>query len=163
MEFAIYSIDNLDPNLASNVTKWQFDKFTGRGEFDKRHEWEGRGVAVPTFGGVLVQDYGMHIEDRKIRVAGEEMTEAIREALQTKFETLDQDWNFTDGLEVFRVRFRRNPRGFMAQLQGARYGQGFRGFPDSDVSEFFQSQQLYPSKFVYFTYELVLLVRSQLV
>ncbi len=159
--FSVYSTDNVDPTLAVDTTSWDFDVW-GQGEYDPRFEWEGRGANILTFGGRVDQFYGFNLKDRKIRIAGIDLTEAIRKALQLKYET-DSEWNFTDGIDVFRVRFSIKPSGFSAALNGLWLGQGIRGFTKATIQEIYQSQTLLVSNFLKFKYTLLLRVVSQLV
>jgi hypothetical protein len=121
--FHIYSTDNTDPLLASDSTGWGLDPVEG--EYDPRFEWGGRGSHIETLGGRFDQDYGFEITDRKIRIAGRDLSDLVRAALQTKYEAVDQDWHFTHGLgEVFKVRFSRNPLGFVTTLDAPLYARG---------------------------------------
>ena len=49
MQFAIYSIDNIDPLLATDATFFVLDPDAG--EYDPRFEWEARGSNQQTLGG----------------------------------------------------------------------------------------------------------------
>lgn len=149
MRFAIYSTDNIDPALAADATFWDFDP-EGPGEYDSRFEWEARGSSVATLGGRIDQDYGFNIKDRKIKVVGEDMLEEARVPLEIKHQKIDATWNFSDGLEVWRVRFSRKPRGFVTTLNGERFGQGL------------QISDPPPLAYVRSKYEILLLVDSQL-
>jgi hypothetical protein len=153
--FNIYNTDNTDPDLATGLTRWGPDPISG--EYDPRFEWEGRGSHVITLGGPpgvakgrKHQDSGLFIQDRKIRIAGSDMFEVLRSELQTKYEALDTEYHFTDGLgEVFKVRWSRRPRGFNAILNTPLYATGIMtGFPPSE-------------KYRRFTYEVMLWIISQ--
>lgn len=148
MRFSIYSTDNIDPKLATDATFFDLD--TKKGAWDPRFEWEARGANTPTLGGRIDQDYGFNIKDRKIKIGGEDMLEEVRVPLEIKHQKKDQDWNFTDGLEVFRVRFSRKPRGFITTLDAELFGQGLE---ISDPP---------PLAYVRYKYEILLLVDSQL-
>ncbi len=148
MQFAIYSTDNIDPLLATDATFFVLDPDAG--EYDPRFEWEARGSNQQTLGGRVDQDFGFNIKDRKIRIAGEDMLEEVRVPLEIKHQAVNQDFNFTDGLEVFRVRFSRKPRGFIATLIVDLYK---RGIVISDPP---------PLAYVRHSYEIILLVDSQL-
>ena len=149
MRFAIYSTDNIDPNVAVDATFFDLDVLNG-GEYDPRYQWEPRGSSEPTLGGRNDQDYGFNIKDRKIRVTGKNMLEEARVPLEIKHQKIDGTWNFTDGLEVWRVRFSRKPRGFVTKLNVSIYGDGME---ISDPP---------PLAFVRHEYEILLLVDSQL-
>ena len=149
MRFAIYSTDDIDPDLAVDVTFFDLDPDAG--EYDPRFDWEARGSHQETLGGRVDQDFGFNIKDRKIRIAGDDMLEEMRVPLEIKHHKVDQDWNFTDGLEVFRVRFSRKPRGFVATLNVELHER--RGLDISDPP---------PLAYVRYNYEIILLVDSQL-
>jgi len=122
-QFSIYSLDNVDPNLASDSTSWKPDPRTA--EYDPRFEWTGRGSHTATLGGMDHQDYGLEIQDRKIRIAGQDFSEALRLELETKYEALDTEFHFTSGLGgVVRVRFSRVPRGFISVLNASLFAKG---------------------------------------
>ena len=148
--FSIYSTDDPDPDVAVDVTSWKPDPIEA--VYDPRFEWVGRGAHVATLGGMVHQDAGLNIKDRKILISGRDMSNALRSELETKYVTVDTEWNFTDGLgEVFRVRFAREPRGFNAILDAALYAKGiFSSNPP-------------PIKYVRYHYEIILLVISQTV
>ncbi len=148
MRFAIYSTDNIDPALASDATFFDLDAEAG--SYDPRFEWQPRGSHTPTLGGRIDQDYGFNIKDRKIKITGEDMLEEVRVPLEIKHQKKDSEWNFTDGLEVFRVRFSRQPRGFVTSLKTDIYSQGQK---ISDPP---------PLAYVRYNYEILLLVTSQL-
>ena len=159
--FSVYSTDNVDPDLATDSTSWDFDVW-GQGQYDSRFEWEGRGVNTLTFGGRVDQHFGFNIKDRKIRISGADLTEDVRKALQIKYEA-DQEWNFTDGIDVFRIRFSLKPSGFAAALDGTMLGKGIRGFVNATIQDIYQNQTLLVSNFLKYRYNMLLRVNSQLV
>ena len=128
MRLYLYGTDNVDPALASNVTEWGVDPVEG--EYDSTFEWEGRGADIPTLGGRIIQDYGLNEKDRKIRIAGRDLTPALRTALQTKYAAVNQQYHFTarpaagQASDVFRVHFRRSPMGFSAVLDATMFAIG---------------------------------------
>lgn len=148
--FSIFSTDDPDPDKALDVTSWKPDPIEA--QYDPRFEWVGRGAHVATLGGMVHQDTGLNIKDRKIFVGGRDMSNALRAELETKYVTVDTEWNFADGLgDVFRVRFARDPRGFIAILDAALYAKGiFTSNPPA-------------LKYVRYKYEITLLVISQTV
>lgn len=160
MRFAIYSTDNIDPAQAADATYFDLDPEAG--EYDPRFEWQARGAHVATLGGRIDQDYGFNVKDRKIRLKGDDMLEAVRKPLETKHQKVDADWNFTDGLEVFKVRFSRQPRGFFATVNVPLYAGGV-GL--SDLSPWAKPSGFGdppPPAYVRYSYEILLLVVSQL-
>ncbi len=160
MRFAIYSTDNIDPALAADATFFDLDPEAG--EYDPRFEWEARGAHIATLGGRIDQDYGFNIKDRKIRIKGEDMLEAVRIPLEIKHQKKDVEWNFTDGLEVFRVRFSRQPRGFITTLNVPLYAEGVGLSDKSPVLQSTGFGDPPPPAYVRYSYEILLLVVSQL-
>ena len=148
--FSIFSTDDPNPDIALDTTNWMPDPINAA--YDPRFEWTGRGVSIATFGGMIHQDTGLNIKDRKILIQGRDMSDALRAELETKYASVDTEWNFTDGLgEVFRVRFARDPRGFIAILDASLYAKGlFSSNPP-------------PPKYTRYAYEILLLVVSQTV
>ena len=160
MKFAIYSTDNIDPAAAADATFFDLDPEAGG--YDPRFDWEARGAHVATLGGRVDHDYGFNVKDRKIQLKGENMIEAVRRPLDIKHQKKDSEWNFTDGLEVFRVRFSRKPRGFFATLNVQLYAQGvgLSDAPPSLQSGGFGDPP--PPAYVRYSYEILLLVVNQL-
>ncbi len=148
--FSIYSTDNSDPGIALDSTSWGPDPNSA--EYDPEFEWAGRGSHTPTLGGVAHQDYGFNIADRKIRIKGTDMSQTLRDAIDAKNKQTDVQWNFTDGNgKVYRVRFSRVPRGFVAIKNEILYAKGlFKSNPPD-------------AAYTRFTYEIILLVTSQIV
>lgn len=150
MRFYLYATDNVDPAAASNVTEWGLDPIEG--EYDSEFEWEGRGSVTPTLGGVVIQDYGTSQQDRKLRVAGRGLDAATRAALESKYLAPNTEYHFiarkSSGApaDVFKVQFRRVPRGFTAQLDAPTFAIGRM------ISE------PAPAGYERYRYELVLLV-----
>jgi hypothetical protein len=85
------------------------------------------------------------MQDRKIIIRD---TDALKQshvnALQAKYATVDTDWYFTDGVNVFKVRF----WDFRYWLNVKFWLQGL------------QISQPPPSKWVWYSYEITLLVRE---
>lgn len=113
MRFYLYATDDVDPAEASNVTEWGLEPIEG--EYDSEFEWDGRGADIPTLGGRIIQDWGVHEEDRKIRVAGRDLSPTLRAALETKYLAIETEWHFTArksaavSADVWKVQFRRVP------------------------------------------------------
>lgn len=148
--FNIYSIDNVDPDLAADLTRWGPDPISGL--YDSTFEWEGRGSHIATLFGRKHQDSAPNIKDRKIMIGGSDFTVDLRDQIQTKYEALDTEYNFTDGLgEVFRVRFSRRPRGFTPVLNTPLYATGIL------------IENPPPAKYRRYSYEIMLWIVSQLV
>lgn len=154
MRFYLYSTDEPDPAAAADVTDWLLDP--REGEYDSEFEWDGRGAAVPTLGGRIVQDYGRNETDRSIRIAGADLTAGERTALIAKYLQVDTEWFFTaraaDGTpaDIWRVKFRRVPRGFSAVLDAPAFaiGRFYSQPPAADYERY--------------RYEIVLLVLEKL-
>jgi hypothetical protein len=128
MHFYLYSTDDPHPAEADDVTEWGLDPIEG--EYDSEFEWDGRGADIPTLGGRIIQDWGISEKDRKIRVAGRDLNSTLRDELETKYLGVDQEWFFTArkaagvDADVWRVQFRRVPRGFSAVLDGPTFAVG---------------------------------------
>jgi hypothetical protein len=150
MRLYLYATDNVDPALATNVTEWGLDPIEG--EYDPQFEWDGRGADIATLGGRVIQDYGLVETDRKIKIAGRDLTQALKTAIESKFATVDGQWHFTArkaagvAADVWKVQFRRVPRGFTSVLDGPVFAVGrmYAEPPDSGYERY--------------TYEIVLLV-----
>ena len=127
MRCYLYSTDSTDPALALNETDWLLDPIEG--EYDSEFEWDGRGASVPTLGGRVIHDYGMLEADRNIRIAGSDLTEAERDALESKY-AAGGEWHFSaraadvTPATVWLVQFRRVPRGFTAVLDAPKFAVG---------------------------------------
>jgi len=148
--FNIYNIDNLDPDLATGLTRWGPDPIDG--EYDPTFEWQGRGSHVITLFGRKHQDSGQNITDRRIMIAGSDFTLDLRDQIQSKYEALDTEFNFTDGEgDVFRVRFSRRPRGYHAVLNMGIFAKGIL------------IENPPPAKYRRYSYEIMLWIISQLV
>ena len=150
MRFYLYSTDDADPAEADDVTEWGLDPIEG--EYDPEFEWDGRGSHVTTLGGSVIQDYGVNELDRKIRVAGRDLNNTLRAELETKYLQPNTEWHFTArkaeavAADVWKVQFRRVPRGFSALLDGPTFAVGrmYQEPPDAGYERY--------------RYELVLLV-----
>ena len=127
MLFYLYSTDDADPAEAATVAlAWQAD--TLESEYDPAFEWAGRGSDVPTLGGHVIQDYGVVEQDRKIRCAG--WLEADEAAALEAAYIAGGEYHFTArkqtgvAAEVWKVQFRRVPRGFTAVLEATTFATG---------------------------------------
>jgi len=148
--FNIYNSDNVDPDLATGLVRWGPDPISG--EYDPTFEWEGRGSHPATLFGRKHQDSGQNIKDKRIRIAGSDFTIDLRDQIQTKYDALDTEFNFTDGEgEVFRVRFSRRPRGYMTILNTPLFATGLL------------IENPPAAKYRRYSYEIMLWVTSQLV
>jgi hypothetical protein len=154
MRFYLYSIDDPDPAQALDATEWGLDPIEG--EYDPEFEWNGRGSDVATLGGRVIQDYGLNELDRKIRVSGRDLNDTLRAELEMKYVEPNTEWYFTArkaegvGADVWKVRFRRVPRGFSALIDGPTFaiGRMYQEPPDAGYERY--------------RYELVLLVVEKL-
>ncbi len=148
--FSIYSTDNVNPDLAADKTSWGPDPISG--EYDPTFEWEGRGSHVSTLKGRKHQDSGQNLKDRRIMITGTDFTNDLKNQLQTKYDAIDTEYHFTDGLgEVFLVRFSRVPRGWAAILNMPLYAKGIL------------IENPPPEKYRRYSYEIMLWVLSQVV
>jgi len=118
MKFYLYSTDDADPAEAADKIEWQAD--TLESEYDPAFDWNGRGADVVTLGGHVIHDYGTLEADRKIRCAGF-IDPAEAAALEAAY-LAGGEYHFTArkqlgvAADVWKVRFRRVPRGFTAVL-----------------------------------------------
>ena len=146
VHFCIYdtdATDPTDPTTASDYTYFYQDPT--HGEYDPEHGWEGRGSHIPTLSGVFHQDFGIDIKDCQILIRDEDaFTQAIKDAIQAKYQEKGAEWYFTDGVNVFKVVFSRQPRGFHAWRNMLMWGLGL------------QKSQPPPDRQVRYSYEILL-------
>jgi len=134
-----------DQTFTTDVTVFTQDPV--HGDYDPEYDWPGRGSHLQTLGDVVHQDFGVNAADRKIMIRDDDaLTQAVKDALQAKYETAGAEWYFTDGVKVFRVRFSRNPRGFRAWRNMRLWGLGL------------QISQPPPADYVWYSYEMILWV-----
>ena len=117
-DFAFYSTDispttdpaNANPQPATLVVLDQPPYF---GEYDLNAGSVGRGSVIDTLGGQVVQDFGVFEADQRISFSEPDaLSSATVTALKTLFETVNGEYFFTDGHNVWKVRFAR-PAGFI--------------------------------------------------
>lgn len=113
IELYIYSTDNTNPLQAGNRVK--LDDAPWVEGIDTYGDTYGRGSVHKTIGGVVVQDFGVLDADRTISFSGvDALKQATVDALLTMYRSIGAEWHFTDGVDVFKVKFSRNPPGFRA-------------------------------------------------
>lgn len=116
-DFAFYSTDidpNTDPASADPApeTLVVLDQAPIFGEYDFHSGETGRGSVTKTLGGQVIQDFGVFEEDQRISFSETDaLSSAMVAALKTLHETVDGEYYFTDGYNVWKVRFAR-PGGF---------------------------------------------------
>lgn len=119
MSFSIYSTEYgpsttpelLAPPPATLVTLDQDPLF---GVYDPEAGTMGRGSQNQTLGGVVVQDFGVCLQDQRIKITEDNaLSQATVDALRTVSATIDGEYYFTDGYDIWRVAFLR-PGGFRA-------------------------------------------------
>jgi len=116
-KFAIYSTDispTTDPGSASPPPSLliQLDQDPIFGEYDQMAGNIGRGSVHPTLGGVIVQDFGVVNGDNRIRISERDaLSQSTINSLKSAHETVNGEYYFTDGYNVWKVRFAR-PNGF---------------------------------------------------
>ena len=117
-DFAFYSTDidpttdpaNADPAPATLVALDQPPYF---GEYDLQAGSTGRGSVQATLGGHVIQDFGVFEEDERISFSeSDALSSTTVTNLKTLFETVNGEYYFTDGHNVWRIRFAR-PDGFI--------------------------------------------------
>ena len=129
-DFAFYSTDinpttdpaNADPLPATLVVLDQPPVF---GEYDFEAGSVGRGSVHATLGGQVVQDFGVFDVDGRITFSDTDALSADTvDDLQALWATVDGEYYFTDGYNMWKVGFLR-PDGFKARknLLFAHHGQ----------------------------------------
>jgi hypothetical protein len=119
-KFRIYSTDiaaTLDPDNAvpAPATLIVFDQDPIHANYNPVGSAQGRGSAIRTLGGVVIQDFGVNVKDETISFSeANAISQSTVTALKTAYETVAGQWYFTDGYECWKVQFSRNPRGFRA-------------------------------------------------
>ena len=132
-----------DAAFTVDVTEFYQDPVGG--QYDSRYEWERRGSIHMCLSGVIVQDFGYDMQDRKILISDEyAMRQAQVDALWAKCVQRNREWYFTDGVHVFKVVFWR----FTYDPHGSFWFQGL------------QHNQPPDNKWIWYSYEMTLLVRE---
>lgn len=148
--FAIYSIDDQDPDLAADCTWMDQNPIA---EYDPERDRKKRGAVFKTLGGVYVQDFGINVQDQRIFFSDRSAIQKVtRDALKTKYELQDGEWYFTPdkGANVWKVKFDPNI-GFGTQLDVQLYMVG------KQVSE------PPPAEYEWYSYTIVLIVLEKTV
>lgn len=119
VKFVIFSTElgpALDPydEYDDYVSIVRFDRDPiATGSYDDHAGSVMRGSVIPTLGGVVVQDFGVMIQDQRISFSDEAaISEITKEALKTLFEVSSGEYYFTDGYDCWKVKFAR-PNGFV--------------------------------------------------
>lgn len=119
MAFSIYSTEapptttpeTLSPAPVTLITLDQASLF---GSYDPEAGAMGRGSQSQTLGGVVIQDFGACLQDRRITISEDNaLSQATVDGLRTISATVDGEYFFTDGFDVWKVAFLR-PGGFRA-------------------------------------------------
>jgi hypothetical protein len=129
-DFAFYSTEiqpTVSPATASPApaTLVVLDQPPLFGSYDFDAGETGRGSVVQTLGGAVIQDFGVVVEDGRISFSESDALSAETVAgLKTIHEVIDGEYFFTDGFQIWRVRFAR-PNGFKARknLFWAQHGE----------------------------------------
>lgn len=120
MDFAFYSTDiapTTDPASAypAPAILVVLDQPPVFGAYELHGGETGRGSLFQTLGGAVVQDFGVFDKDLRISFSeNDALSEATVTALEALHETVDGEYYFTNGYNVWRVRFAR-PGGFRYQ------------------------------------------------
>jgi len=116
-EFAFYSIDiepttdpaGADPAPSTLVVLDQPPIF---GDYNLHGGEVGRGTVIATMGGAVVQDFGVFSADERISFSeADALSPDTVDALKAIHETVDGEYCFTDGFDIWQVKFVR-PGGF---------------------------------------------------
>lgn len=119
-DFAFYSMD-IDPTtdpanaVPAPETLVILDQvpILGDGQYDLQAGEIGRGSVIQTLGGVVIQDFGVVDGDQRISFSDSDaLSAATVTDLKALNETIDGEYYFTDGFNVWTVRFAR-PGGFI--------------------------------------------------
>jgi len=114
-EFAFYSTDidpttdpaNADPAPETLVVLDQVP-ILGNASYNLMAGEIGRGAVIQTLAGVVIQDFGVMDGDQRISFSDSDALSAETVAdLKTIHETVDGEYFFTDGYDIWRVRFAR--------------------------------------------------------
>jgi hypothetical protein len=119
MAFSLYSTEatptttpeTLSPAAATLITLDQDPLF---GSYDPEAGTMGRGSQSQTLGGVVVQDFGVCLQDQRIKITDDNaLSQATVDSLRSASAIAGGEYFFTDGYEVWKVAFLR-PGGFRA-------------------------------------------------
>jgi hypothetical protein len=119
-DFAFYSTDidpTTDPANAEPAPEilvvLEQAPILGEASYDLQAGETGRGSVMKTLGGVITQDFGVEDGDQRISFSDSDALGAETIAgLKAIHETVDGEYYFTDGFNVWTVRFAR-PGGFV--------------------------------------------------
>lgn len=119
MDFAFYSTDidpTVDPASADpapeTLVVLEQAPILGDGVYEMQAGETGRGSVIKTLGGAVVQDFGVVDGDERISFSeSDALGAATIAALKLIHETVDGEYYFTDGYDIWLVRFAR-PNGF---------------------------------------------------
>ncbi len=134
-DFAFYSTEiqpTTDPANASPApaTLVVLDQPPIFGAYDFDAGEVGRGSVIQTLGGVVIQDFGVTSGDGRISFSETDALSAETvAALKAIHEVIDGEYFFTDGFNIWRVRFAR-PNGFKARknLFWAQHGESIYSY-----------------------------------
>lgn len=119
-DFAFYSTEiqpTVSPATASPApaTLIVLDQPPLFGSYDFDAGEVGRGSVIPTLGGNVIQDFGVIDGDKRISFSeSDALTAATVAALKVIHAVVDGEYFFTDGFQIWRVKFAR-PNGFKAR------------------------------------------------
>ena len=103
--------EELDPAPATLI-KLDQPPILGDGQFNEQAGSVGRGSVLQTFGGNVIQDFGVVASDERLFLSeSDALTQETIDALKTIHETVDGQYYFTDGFSAWKVQFLR-PNGF---------------------------------------------------
>jgi len=136
-EFAFYSTDidpttdpaNADPAPETLVVLDQVP-ILGNAAYNLMAGEIGRGAVIQTGGDVVIQDFGVMDGDQRISFSDTDALSAETLAdLKTIHETVDGEYFFTDGYDIWRVRFaRRGGFRYRRNLFWAQHNQEIYGY-----------------------------------
>ena len=119
-KFRIFSTDispTLDPSnaLPAPATLVVFDQDPLFGRYEYGQLSKDRGSIIKTFGGAVIQDFGVKIIGETITLSDSNaLSQQTVSDLEACYNVVDGKWYFTDGYNCWKVQFSRDPRGFYA-------------------------------------------------
>ncbi len=117
-KFRIFSTDqgaSVDPDslLPAPTTLIEFNEDPDAQDYTPDGQSNDRGSVWQTLGGNVFQDFGTVESDGVISFSGtNSLLASVQAELKTAYETVDEEWYFTDGYNCWKVRFSRQPKGF---------------------------------------------------
>lgn len=114
-DFWIYST-NASPETSPTTATYHVkldDAPILNGEYDNYGDYPGRGSVHRTLGGIIVQDFGVKVVDRRIKISGvDALSESTVATIKMLHDVVGGQYFFSDGYERYLIQFSRDPSGF---------------------------------------------------